>query len=86
MTHNVAWNERESNIRIDVECELTPPVPADRVGFSCGHGDRVPDVDSGVAQEAEEHRPRRLNAELDRDHFQTSRREHWPLPQRESDP
>ncbi len=86
MTHNADWNERESNIRIDVECELAPSVPADRVGFPCGHGDRVPDVNSSIAQEAEEHRQRRLRAGLDRDHFQTSRWENWPLPQREGDP
>ena len=83
MTHNVDWNERESNICVDVECELTPPVSADRVGFPCGHGDRVPDVNSGIAQKAEEYRQRRLRAGLYRDHFQTSRRENWPLTQRE---
>ena len=83
MAHNVDWNERESNIRIDVECELTPPVPADRVGFPGCDGHRVPDVNSGIAQEPEEHGLRRLSAELYWNHFQTSRRGNWPLTQRE---
>jgi len=86
VTHNADWNERESNIRIDVECELTPPVPADRVGFPCGDRNRVPNMNSGVAQEPEEYGLRRLRPDLDRDHFQTGRWENWPLTQRECHP